>query len=166
MKNEDIAKKVRETRKIRGLTQSDIAKVLDKTSATVSDMERGKIQISASDLFKIANVLNKPIEYFFGDEFGNENIQDLIFLIRKQPIEQQDKIVQQTKMLLSLTAFQESIYDTGRELSDQEISDALNYVFQYADDIEKIHNQMVEIRKNLREAFKSHGINGDDVLET
>lgn len=158
MKNDDIAKKVKETRKMRGLTQSDVAKVLNKTSATVSDIERGKIQISASDLFKIANVLNKPIEFFFGDEFSNEYIQDLVFLIRKQPLERQEEIIQQTKMLLSLTAFQQSINDTGRELTDQEISDAIKYVFQYADEIEKIHDQMVEIKKNLRDTFKSQGI--------
>jgi repressor LexA len=68
MNNDDIAKRVKETRKMRGLTQSDVAKVLDKTAATVSDMERGKIQISAADLFKISNLLNRPVEYFFGDD--------------------------------------------------------------------------------------------------
>lgn len=80
MKNDDIANKVRETRKMRGMTQSDIAKVLDKTPATVSDMKQGKIQISASDLYKIANVLNKPIEYFYGEEYSTDEIQDLVSL--------------------------------------------------------------------------------------
>lgn len=68
-------------------------------------------------------------------------------------------------MLLSLSVFQETIIDSGRELSDQEISDALKYAFQYADEIETIHNQMVEIKNNLREAFKSHGIDEHDILK-
>jgi transcriptional regulator with XRE-family HTH domain len=164
MENEEIAKKVRETRKLRGLTQSDIANVLDKTAATVSDIERGKIQISAADLFKIANALNKPIEFFYGDEFGNNEIQDLVFIIRKQSKEQQAKIIQQTKMILSLGMFQEVVTRKERELSDQEIGDTLKYVFQYADEIEKINKQMSEIKKNLRESLKSQGIDENTLL--
>jgi transcriptional regulator with XRE-family HTH domain len=166
MNNDDIAKKVKETRKMRGLTQSDIAKVLDKTPATVSDMERGKIQISAADLFKIANVLNCPVEYFFGDEYGNEEIQDLIFLIRKQPLESQGKIFEQVKMFLSLEAFQELVTGKEREISEEEVSKTISFIFQYADEIEKIHNQMSEIKINLREVFKSQGIKEEDVLDT
>jgi transcriptional regulator with XRE-family HTH domain len=158
MENDEIAKRVRETRKQKGMTQSDIAFVLDKTPATVSDMERGKIQISASDLFKIANALNKPIEYFYGEEYGNQEIQDLVFLIRKQAPDYQAKIIEQTKMLLSLSVFQEIATGKTRELTDQEISEALKYIFQYADDIEAISKQMNEIKKNLRDSLKSQGI--------
>lgn len=165
MKNEDIANKIRESRRQKGLTQSDVAEVLDKTAATVSDIERGKIQVSAADLYKIANLLNKPIEYFFGDEFGSEEIQELVFVIRKQPKDYQEKIISQTKMLISLRAFQESVNETGHQLSDEEISDALKYVFQYADDIEKIHTQLSEIKKNLREVFNSQGLDFKNFLE-
>ncbi len=158
MENEEIAKIVRETRKQKGMTQSDIAFVLDKTPATVSDMERGKIQISASDLFKISNALNKPIEYFYGEEYGNQEIQELVFLIRKQAPEYQAKILEQTKMLLSLSAFQEVATGKTRELSDQEISEALKYIFQYADEIEAISKQMTEIKQSLRNTLNSKGI--------
>lgn len=165
MNNDDIAKKVKETRKMRGLTQSDIAKVLDKTPATFSDMERGKIQISAADLFKIANLLNRPVEYFFGDEYGNEEMQDLIFLIRKQPLESQGKIFEQVKMFLSLEAFQELATGKERDLSEEEVARTLKYIFQYADDIEKIHNQMSEIKSNLQNLFKSNGIDENKLIK-
>jgi transcriptional regulator with XRE-family HTH domain len=164
MKNEEIVIKVRETRKMRGLTQADIAQVLDKTSSTVSDIERGKIQISATDLYKISILLNKPIEYFYGDEFNDET-QELIFLIRSQPKEYQEKIFQQVKMFLSLNAFQKMVNDPNQELSEKEMVDVIQYVFQYADDIEKIHIQMTEIKENLREIFKSQGIDEKNLLQ-
>lgn len=154
MKNDDIAKIVRETRKQKGLTQSDIANVLDKTPATVSDIERGKIQISASDLSKIAGVLNKPIEYFFGESFESEEIQDLIFIIRKQSKESQQKIIDQTKMLLSLSSFQQIVTNKERELTDQELNDTVNYIMQYADEIEAIYKTTSELKKSIKEALK------------
>ena len=154
MKNDDIAKIVRETRKQKGLTQSDIANVLDKTPATVSDIERGKIQISASDLSKIADVLNKPIEYFFGESFESEEIQDLIFIIRKQSKESQQKIIEQTKMLLSLSTFQQIATNKERELTDQELNDTVNYIMRYADEIEAIYKTTSELKKNIKDALK------------
>ncbi len=153
MKNDDIAKIMRETRKQKGLTQGDIANVLDKTPSTVSDIERGKIQISASDLFKIANALNKPIEYFFGESYETEEIQDLVFIIRKQSRESQQKIIEQTKMLLSLTAFQQIVTNKERELSDQELNDTVNYIIRYADEIEAIYKTTSELKKNIKEAL-------------
>jgi len=164
MNNDDIAKKVKETRKMRGLTQSDIANVLDKTPATVSDMERGKIQISASDLFKIANALNRPVEYFFGDDYGNEEMQDLIFVIRKQPLESQAKVFEYVKMMLSLESFQEMVTGKEREISEEELSKTLSFIFQYADEIEKLNNKLTEVKTNLREIFKSNGVNEKDIL--
>ncbi|PKO02219.1 MAG: hypothetical protein CVU43_08875 [Chloroflexi bacterium HGW-Chloroflexi-5] len=154
MNNEEIAKIMKETRKEKGMTQSEIAYVLDKTPATVSDIERGKIQISASDLYKIANALNKPIEYFFGESFESDEIENLVFIIRKQPQEQQKKIVEQTRMLLSLDAFQQMAIGKEREMSDQEINEAVNYVIRYADEIEAIYKVTSEIKKNIKDAFK------------
>lgn len=154
MNNEDIAKIMKETRKEKGMTQSEIAFVLDKTPATVSDIERGKIQISASDLYKIANTLNKPIEYFFGESFESEEIENLVFIIRKQPKEQQKKIVEQTRMLLSLDAFQQMATGKEREMTDQEINEAVNYVIRYADEIEAIYKVTSELKRNIKDAFK------------
>ena len=165
MLNEKIAQKIREIRKERGMTQKDIAEFLNKTAATVSDIERGKIQVSAADLFKLAQALNKPIEYFFGEEYDSEEIQDLIAVIRKQSPEQQEKLIQQTKMFVSLQMFQDRVNATGEEVSDDEIKNAVNYIFSYADEIEAIYHQVIEIKKTLREAFKAQGIDEKTLLE-
>ena len=130
MENDEIAHIVSRARKSKGLTQNEMANILNKAPATISDMERGKIQISAADLYKIANALNKPIEFFYGDEFGNENIQELVFLIRKQPKEYQEKIIEQTKMFLSLAVFQEMMAGNKQGITDQEIGEAVKYIFK------------------------------------
>jgi len=155
MNNKEIAEIVQKTRKDKRLTQRDIALVLDKTPATVSDIERGKIQISAADLYKIANALNKPIEYFFGESFESQEIEDLVFIIRKQSVDQQKKIVEQTRMLLSLEAFQQMATGKEREMSDQEINEAVNYVIRYADEIEEIYKVTSELKRNIKDAFKT-----------
>jgi len=51
------------------------------TASTISELERGEVQISASDIYQIAQILNKPIEFFYGEEYGEKEIQDLITIL-------------------------------------------------------------------------------------
>jgi transcriptional regulator with XRE-family HTH domain len=81
--NETIVKRIKDTRIERGLTQQDLANQLGRTAASISDLERGKVQITASDLFQLARYLNKPIEYFYGEEYFGEDVEDLISIIRR-----------------------------------------------------------------------------------
>ena len=62
--NEIIVKRIKAARMERGLTQQNLADQLGRTAAALSDLERGKVQVTASDLLKLARYLNKPIEYF------------------------------------------------------------------------------------------------------
>ena len=65
-------------------------------------MERGKVQVTASDLYLLAKLLNKPIEYFFGQKFSGKDIEDITALIRNsdpEVIELQMPII---KSLLNL----------------------------------------------------------------
>lgn len=155
MENNDIAGIVRETRKQKGLTQRDIAYALEKTPATVSDIERGKIQVSASDLSKIANVLNKPIEYFFGEGHESEEFQDLILLIRKQPKEAQLKIIEQTKMLFLFYTFEKIVNIKDRKLSNQELDNTFSFITRYSGEIETIYNTTVEFKKKIKDALET-----------
>jgi transcriptional regulator with XRE-family HTH domain len=54
----------------RGLTQQDIADHLGKTAAAISEMVRGKVQVSASALSKFAVLPDKSIELFYGIYVG------------------------------------------------------------------------------------------------
>jgi len=63
--NRYIRNRVKEARIQREASQVDIAQVLEKTGSAVSDIERGRVQVSASDLSLIAAYLEKPISYFY-----------------------------------------------------------------------------------------------------
>lgn len=164
MTNDEIAEKIRQVRKERGMTQADIAAFLNKTSATVSDIERGKIQVSAADLYTLAHALKKPIEYFFGEDYNAEAINDLIAFIRSRPLEEQVLIIEQTKMMISLQQLTNQAERQG-EMSDDDIKIMVNAVFSYADEIEKIYHQVMEARNSLRAAFKAQGIDESEFSE-
>lgn len=56
---------IRFFRNLRGLEQKDLAKVVGKTPTMICRYERGKAPITATDLQKIADFLQIPIEQFF-----------------------------------------------------------------------------------------------------
>jgi transcriptional regulator with XRE-family HTH domain len=78
-----IGQRIRSAREERQMTQQDLADHLGKTAAAISELERGKVhQISAIDLYKLADLLRKPIEYFYGEDYSGSDVQDLVALIR------------------------------------------------------------------------------------
>lgn len=63
--NSDIGRRIKDEREKAGLTQEELAEKIYKTRVVVSDMERGRTQISAVDLMDIAYNLEKPIRVFY-----------------------------------------------------------------------------------------------------
>ena len=67
-RQEQIAEYIREhikrAREERSMSQEELAKAIDKTNVTISDIERGKVGVSAVDLALIAKALNRPMSYF------------------------------------------------------------------------------------------------------
>lgn len=63
--NQYIQQRIREARNEVNETQDDLAEALGKNRVTISDMERGRIAINASDLAQIATHYGKPISYFY-----------------------------------------------------------------------------------------------------
>lgn len=61
----EIGKRIRQARIDANLNQTELADMLHKKQTSISEIERGKIEISASTLLHIAIVLKKPITYFF-----------------------------------------------------------------------------------------------------
>ncbi|MDP3441819.1 MAG: helix-turn-helix transcriptional regulator, partial [Ignavibacteria bacterium] len=49
-------------------SQEDLALALGKSRVTISDLERGRVEINAQDLLGIAIYYSKPIGYFFPRE--------------------------------------------------------------------------------------------------
>jgi transcriptional regulator with XRE-family HTH domain len=72
-----IGKKIRELRTISGISRETLAKKMDITVQQLQKYEVGGNRISASNLYKIANILKIPITEFFEDtkiEYKNKNL--------------------------------------------------------------------------------------------
>lgn len=89
--NKYIRERIRQVRTDVDDTQEDIAKRLEKTRVAVSDMERGRVAVSAADLVIISNYYKKPISYFFPEmvKVGKGELspldEELIMLFRELP---------------------------------------------------------------------------------
>jgi len=59
------AGRIKEIRKARGLNQTELADLINRTQRTVSRYEAAMITISVDVLYAIACALQQPIEYFF-----------------------------------------------------------------------------------------------------
>ena len=58
---------IRTAREAAGLTQDQLAEKIYRKRLAVSEMENGKVEISAWTIPLLASALNKPISYFFPD---------------------------------------------------------------------------------------------------
>ena len=67
----DIAKKLRELRKEKGLTQKELAEKLNLTAHNIGDWERGKCEPSINMVIQLANVLDISIEELCGLDENN-----------------------------------------------------------------------------------------------
>lgn len=64
-----IGKKIRERRKIIGVTQEYIANHLDVNPSHISNIECGRANPSLAALIAIANILQCSVDYFIGGEY-------------------------------------------------------------------------------------------------
>ena len=84
------------------INQKGLADHLGWTAASQFDLERGKVQVTASDLYKISKYLRKPIEYFFGENFSGEQIQDLVSVLRSQARAAREANIEYIKKMIKL----------------------------------------------------------------
>ncbi len=76
MENEEIGKKIKILRKMRGLTQQDLADKLGCKRATISNYEIGRRSPrNIKELESIATALGVNLEYF---GFGGSEVYDLV----------------------------------------------------------------------------------------
>lgn len=82
-----VGRQLRLARELAGLTQTDIGKKLGMSFQVVQKYEQGEIRVSASRLFQLSVLMDKPVAYFFegfevGAESQNEMRRDEIDLVR------------------------------------------------------------------------------------
>ena len=104
-----IREKIKQARLAANESQSDLAKVFGKSRVTISDMERGRVDISASDLSFIAAHYNKPISYFFPQRVtaNKEDLtqldEELLFLFFQLPDTQKYIAIEYIRLQVEIT---------------------------------------------------------------
>ncbi len=66
--NQILGAKLREAREYIGLRQDQVASHLKIPRTGVSEIEKGKRSVSALELKKLANLYQRSVQYFTGDE--------------------------------------------------------------------------------------------------
>ena len=161
-----IVQRIKAARIERELTQKDLASHLGKTSAAISDLERGKVQVSASDLHSISKFLNKPIEYFYGEEIGDKEIENLTAVLRKQPKETRDGTIQLTNMLLQMQEIQEraDLMPKDEEVPIDQITEFYQVFVPFSVIISEMSKQLKDLRNKFDKELKDRGVDLSDKL--
>ena len=152
-----IGSRVREARKHNNLTQKDIADHLGRTAASISELERGRVQISATDLMKIAELLIKPIEYFYGEDYSGQAVQDLIAIFRAHdPKERQGlvEIISSAQKMQNLSLLIDKTEDKN-ELA--ELVKEFYKAFQpFLSNVTSIQSSGMEAQQKLQEIIRTN----------
>lgn len=103
---------IRQARHYSGYSQAELAKLINRRQASLSDMENGKMQPDAETLMMLSLVLQKPIPSFYPGDYGKELRQedmdpleqDLIFIAQSLTEDDLRRIIAQAKALANLAA--------------------------------------------------------------
>ena len=163
--NDLIVKRVKDARIEKGLTQKDLADHLGRTAASISDLERGKVQVTASDLYKISHFLRKPIEYFFDENFGGEEIQDLVSILRSQPEEYRKANIEYIQKMIELQMLGDEIISKPKdEVSADQMKDFLNLLIEITNKNRVASNQVEDATKLILSEIEFKGIDFGNYL--
>jgi len=153
--NLEIAQRIRAARLQRDFTQQDLADKFNKTSAAMSDIERGKTQISAADLILFSEFLGKPIEYFFGEDFSDSDIEDVIALMRRLPPETRKQQLPLMTMFLRMAQINYEMQNTSDiEKQAEAIKEFYEIFLPYYESMESLINQLRDAKKNIESLLK------------
>lgn len=119
MKKNDFAirlgSRIRELRKLKGISQLELVYDMDMSMNTISGIELGKISPKVETLMKIANKLDINIAEFF--EFSHVQVQPKDKIVRKKVEEISQKLMGQDKEFIDLAAQTIDILQKARKLN-------------------------------------------------
>lgn len=122
-------------------------------------MERGKVQVTASDLYKISQLLKKPIGFFYGEEYGEKEIQDLIAIIHKETPETRVKSIATMTMILQMFEIGERLTGNAeKEPTIEELKEFFTKFITFAKEINDTTAQVNSFRDKIIHELKSQGI--------
>jgi len=169
-----IGERIRIARKLKGLTQSDLARRLGVTKQTISQYEKGQIKVPEYQLKKIGEILEKPLEYFFSASLENskkilsKNIDEIkkINLGKKIKMARLEKNISRKELAKKLNISYSTL--NSYELSVNEpsftmllkiakaLGKPISYFFEEEEDSERdeLINMIISLSKEERKVIK------------
>lgn len=157
--NDQIVENIREYRKKSGKTQLDLANILGKTTASISDLERGRVQVSASELSQIADFLNIPINSFYDLESEDDDIEAVISSIKEQPKESRIDTIGLLKLYIDLQMTHLKIMaNPKKDLQPEELGEIVTKLLNYREKYNAMTMKLDSAINGLIEVLNDHGI--------
>ncbi len=101
MDNEAFVRgRIRQGREDAGLSQRDMARLYGVSQSKISDIERGRVQVTATQLLEFSKLLGKPITYFFPSSTSHQLAEleaELLDVLRSLPPDWQDRLLSQAR---------------------------------------------------------------------
>ena len=156
--NEIVVERIKELRKERGKTQQDLAEHLGKTAAAISDLERGKVQVSVDELNKISAFLEKPMEYFISEKPMTEGHETIAGVMKEVSPENIMDLSKQIRLIIKMRKFEKNL-----DPSDEEFEEFVSDFFSYYNYLRGQVDKMNEVYEFLNEELKKRKIHRTDV---
>lgn len=122
----------------------------------MSELERGRVQIIATDLKKIAELLFKPIEYFYGEEYTGPEVQDLIAIVRAHDPESRESLVEIIRSIQKMQEITLRIDSTADENELVELVKEFYEVFQpFLANVTSIQSRGMDAQQRLQEIIST-----------
>ncbi len=87
-----LGKRIRDARLEAEMSQSDLADTAYLRQSSVSKIETGMRSVSAEDLIYLSHALDKPILYFFPEDFIGKNEQQQLSQLEQELIDHARKL--------------------------------------------------------------------------
>src|SRR5258708_14236973 len=86
-----LGQRIRTARERIGLSQEVLAEVVKRDQKAISEYENGKRKLPAIELPIYAHALGVPVSYFFDDDFGMDDLDQLLLQEFHLLVRQDDK---------------------------------------------------------------------------
>ena len=160
---EIIAQRIKKARENLKITQKQVALTLGfKTANAISEIERGNVNISAKDLFTLAEYFNKPILYFFGRDYKDEEITAIIESLTDNEIVQLRKMADTFVKMRQLPILYEDIENDNSKLHDEERELALREFAEYSRTL--LNDQLEAMGRQMTTALKARDMLEEQLL--
>ena len=131
---EQFGKRIRQERNKKGLTQMELAKLINKSSQVISNWERGYTPtINQEDILRLANALEVSADYLLGREKSNQMadivIGDSIIEV-KFPFLDKETNPSIEKYLVSIREVIDAAVENG-DISEDKTDDLLENIVSY-----------------------------------